>query len=429
VTQQTEPTAEYCCPGERYAISRAVHLGRLARYYPGCRQCTHRDDTGTLSARQVARLIETRPRGLSRPLFHDEGAGGIGGGELTPAIARDLAAAFGCSLPSLGEPRALARGWPDVETAVIPGLTPEARQEVVLAGDGRPLTAECVAAAGEGLRWSGCHVIDIGPASTACLMFAVDHLGAAGGLLVGNPGIEPQCMGLKFFAPGACPMSSGGSLETLERAYEARGDRPTRTFGPLRRFQAQQPYLAGIAPYYHALRPLRFVLDSACAPLTEYLTKLTSLVACEIRPRRTTRDGLPGQVCDDAAHFAACVDGDGETCRFLDERGRSVPAERMATLVARHLQADDIPRRTELPLRPELDAAETASYGRSRAAMYASKRENQAVFGAGSSGRFWYSAGGLPLPDALMSISLLLVILSRSDRRFSEVLDREAAVG
>jgi phosphomannomutase len=247
-------------------------------------------------------------------------------------------------------------------------------------------------------------------------------------LLVGNPGIEPGCVGLKFFAPGACPMSSGGTLETLEHAYAAGGDRPTRAFGPLRRFQAQEPYLAGLTPYYHALRPLRLVLDSACAPLTEYLTTLTALVACEILPRRTARDELPEQVRDDAAHFAVCVDGDGETCQFLDERGRAAPAERMALLVARHLLADNIPRRTELPLRPELDAAEAASYERSRAAMYAAMRQHGAIFGGGASGRFWYAAGGLPLPDALMTISLLLVILSRSDRRFSEVLDREAAL-
>jgi len=34
----------------------------------------------------------------------------------------------------------------------------------------------------------------------------------------------------------------------------------------------------------------------------------------------------------------------------------------------------------------------------------------------------------VPLRDALAAITMLLVLLSRSDRRFSEVLDRQATV-
>jgi hypothetical protein len=214
-------------------------------------------------------------------------------------------------------------------------------------------------------------------------------------------------------------------MESLQLAYEAGSDRPARIFGPLRRFPAREPYLAGIAPYYHALRPLRFVLDSACAPLTECLTKLTSLVACEVLPRRTTRDALSEQVRDDRAHFAACVDGDGETCHFLDERGHAVSTEHMAMLVGRHLAAYD-PRRTQCHCVSD-GRSETAAYKSSRAAMFAAMRQEKVTFGDGGDGRFWYATGGLPLPDALTTISLLLVILSRSDRPFSEVLDREAA--
>ena len=50
----------YRCPGQQHPISRAVHLGRLAAFYPACRQCSHRDDTGTLSPRQVEQLQEVR---------------------------------------------------------------------------------------------------------------------------------------------------------------------------------------------------------------------------------------------------------------------------------------------------------------------------------------------------------------------------------
>ena len=124
-------TIEYVCPGEKSPISRAVHLGRLAGFYPACRRCSHRDDTGTLSARRVKQLVDTRRRGQRPPLFFEEGAAGVLGSDLDATVARRLGAALGIYLrhqPSGAEP-----------------------PMAVIAGDGRPSAAELLAAAGEGL--------------------------------------------------------------------------------------------------------------------------------------------------------------------------------------------------------------------------------------------------------------------------------------
>ena len=87
VSDTTDAAVEYRCPGAGYAISRAVHLGRLARFYPACRHCPHAADTGTLSPRQVRQLREIDLRGVPRPRFHEEGAGGVYGNEFPPADA------------------------------------------------------------------------------------------------------------------------------------------------------------------------------------------------------------------------------------------------------------------------------------------------------------------------------------------------------
>ncbi len=79
-----------------------MHLGRLAAFYPACRQCPHREDTGTLSPRQVAQLAETGRQGRPQSIFSDEGAGGVYLNDLTPAAARDIAAAFGVLLRGEG---------------------------------------------------------------------------------------------------------------------------------------------------------------------------------------------------------------------------------------------------------------------------------------------------------------------------------------
>jgi phosphomannomutase len=56
----------------------------------------------------------------------------------------------------------------------------------------------------------------------------------------------------------------------------------------------------------------------------------------------------------------------------------------------------------------------------SRAAMDAAMREHQAIFGGGASGRLWYGSRP-PMPDGLKTLSLVLTILSQSDRPFSSV--------
>ena len=56
-------------------------------------------------------------------------------------------------------------------------------------------------------------------------------------------------------------------------------------------------------------------------------------------------------------------------------------------------------------------------------------RQHDALLGGGPSGRLWHAVGRLPLADALRTLTLLLVLLSRDDSPLSEVLDAEAATG
>ena len=419
--EQPSQVVEYRCPGQQHPISRAVHLGRLAAFYPVCRQCPHRDQTGTLSPRQVEQLQEVRSHGQPRSLFHDEGAGGVYLNDLAPADARDIAAAFGVAMR--GEGRGAGDEGP----------------EIIFAGDGRPITAELTAAVGEGLRWSGCDVVDIGPATAACLAFAIHDLHAAGGILIDNPGEEPHRVGMQFWSAGPRPLSAGGSLEPIVELYRTGVDRPARHYGALCRVQADVPYLAAMSEHYHAMRPLRVVLDSASRPLVEYLQRLAAAVACQVIPSRVMRRDLPEQVRADAAHFAVCVDG--ETCRVLDEQGRTVPRERLLLLLARQslqMRPDGAGQTPVIVLEPSTPNAvirkieelggRVVTGGARRAEMAAAMSKHDAVLGGGPSGRFWHRETGVPLPDALMTVTRLLVLLSRSGEPFSTVLDREAVI-
>jgi phosphomannomutase/phosphoglucomutase len=420
VSDAIDAAVEYRCPGAGYAISRAVHLGRLAGFYPACRHCPHAADTGTLSPRQVRQLREVDPRGVPRPRFHEEGAGGVYGNEFPPADARQMAAALGICL----------------RQTHCPPL-------VVLAGDGRPPGAALVAAASEGLRWAGCDLVDIGPATSPCLMLAIARLDAAGGILVGSLAGRPREVGLRFFAPGPCPVSRGPRLDAIERLCRQGMDRPARRCGSLSRAPAEAPYLASLSPYYHALRPLRLVLHAGSAPLWEYLQQLVALVACRVIPAGTgpssdpaTADRLGQQVRAQGAHLGLDIADDGETCRLYDEQGRAATAESLLLLLARHLLARQphgvvvLEEGASSALAEAIESlgGRPVRSGPARAEMAAAMRRHGATTGGGPSGRCWHTVGDVPLPDALRTLTLLLVLLSRDDRPLSEVLDQEATV-
>jgi phosphomannomutase/phosphoglucomutase len=403
-------TQEFRCPGEAYAISRAVHLGRLARFYPGCRQCPHAADH--FSPRQARRWAEVRSREVLRSGFGVEGLSGTWHNELSAAEVAQAARALGVYLRR-------------TRTATHQPLA------AVVGSDGRTLTAEAVAGAVEGLRWTDCHVIDVGAASAPCVALAVDHWQAAGGLLVGNTEGRSNTASLKFWA-GPRPLSAGHGLETVAQVAAAPIDRPTRTYGERRHVAADEPYLAALGEYYYGLRPLRLALACPSASVVAYLRRLTTRVACEVIVAEAAVP-LAEAVIQHAAHLGATIGDDGERCHVVDEQGRPVPAERLLLVLARQLLV--AAPKAVIVLEPEasvglntaLDAlgGQTIRAATTRAGMAQTMREHRAIFGGGPSGRLWYPCGPA-VPDALRTLTHLLVLLSRSDRRMSEVLDAEA---
>ena len=400
----------------KYTISRAVHLGRLARFFAGCRHCPHAADTGTLPPRQVKRLEEVGPRGLVRPRFHGEGAGGVYGNELTPADARRMAAAFGLlPPPRVGHP--LGRLWPSSPATAGPSAPPWSP----------PSARDSV---GPAATWS----TSAPPPPPACVL-AIGQLAAAGGILVGNPGGQPRQAGLKFFAPGPSPISADtGSTPLSSPQVEPRSpDAALRLLaaGPGRGRLPGRPVALLPCP-----APLRVALDARLPASLEYLRKLTAQVACRLLPCRTGH--VAEEVRAGRAHFGFSIEDDGETCRLWDEQGRPVPSERLLLLLARHLLAQTVrrppsssrrARRRRWPGRSPRWAAAPSPPIRLARPWRRRCASTTPCWAAVPADAFGTPSADYRCADALRTLTLVLVLLSRDDRPLSEVLDAEAPAG
>ncbi|HWB00176.1 MAG TPA: hypothetical protein VG713_16900 [Pirellulales bacterium] len=391
----------YQCPGEPYAIDRAVHLGRLATFYSKCRECPHRHDTGLLSEATIAQLSEVwSANGGFGARFTAEGVEGVYRNQITVADVRRVASAFG----------QCARTWQQRTSHV-------SEPSVALAGDDRPLVPELIAAAAEGLRWAGCRVIDIGSASSPCAAWSLAALPADAGMLIGNASGQTHQVVVRLWAGAAAPLSEPGRLSTLRKAMLLDTGRPTRTYGPVERRSLESEYLATLADHFHALRPLRVVIDTTCRAVTRYLRQLAARVACDLHFLQDRVDqpsppspaphqaagvsrlsAIARAVCERNAHFGIWIDGDGEACQVVDERGQKVSTETLVALIGQPLQHES---------------------AANREAMYALMAQSHAPIAGGDGGRIWFG-DPVPMPDALRALAMLLTALSRSDQLLSE---------
>ena len=301
------------------------------------------------------------------------------------------------------------------------------------------------------------HVIDLGAATVGSLGLALDHFQPDGALYVGNPAGEPHWIGLKFWGHGGRSYSAPGSLEKLRHLASETLTRPTRRAGKLQRRDIRAIYKNVLAERYHALRPLRLICDTTCRPLRTLLAELTSQVACELLPCRSLP--LPAkpdrhqpaishqvtvppatnqrrlwaiahEIVEQRAHFGIWIDGDGDACQIVDERGRSVHATQLLAALAHWLAQptvstvlveEDVPNAISLAHLLPSDHQIVRS-APTREAMFETMLSSQARLGGGPSGRIWFG-GQHPTSDALRVLTELLGLLSQADVPLSSLVD------
>lgn len=424
---------DYRCPGQSHPIDRGVHLARLATFYPACLECAHRHDNAGLSPLQLRDWAQLERRASAGPRLGAEGLEGATGGDVDAALIGRVAGSLAAWL------------WRRRKKTAEPPA-------VLVGTDGSWTTADFVPAACRALRLAGCRAVETGAVTSPCLAAAAYHLRAAAALWVGNSSGLPHATNIKLWQNAGVPASSPGGLDGALADYESPPARPTRSGGQLARCDAAAVYLPTLESLFHGLRPLVIVLDTTCEVLVRYWQQLAAQAACRlVRPRAGLTlnrgsaadqpfiarrlDLLAREVAAEGAHLGIWIDGGGETCQLIDDRGVPVPGETLLLLLADHVCRQrpgativvEPAAGTELQRALERSGARVCRGESTRQAMCQRMESTGAALGGGS-GRYWF-AGPPATCDALLALSLLVSILSQSDRPLSEVLDAARTAG
>jgi phosphomannomutase len=410
-----------------------VHLARLGAYYHNCRDCAHRHDTGQLPKRIVARLDRMARQEVRESLLTPEGIRGVYLNELARPQAERYAAAFASLIWEqfpLDAPLESGKGEsPDGQIA----------PSIILGRDARASSPDIALGVAAALRRMGCRVVDIDVVHAACLWFAVQHLGAAGGVYVSGHGSGPATTGLDFVDGGAVPWSQGGSLERVETLARGAIVRPTRRGGKFSTFRADVPYAAGMLKHLQSLRALQIGIACEAPLLPALIAGLFADVSCRLHwaVRESNGNGqlqspittrLADAVREEQLQLGIHIAEDGQACTVLDERGRVIPPAVLAAAFAKRLSAPgekivvDKALADGEPWRGASHAERMLPVAGTRESITRAFVDSSASLGVDRAGRFWFPDQHVTC-DAVLTLARLLRVLCNNDRPLSALRD------
>lgn len=242
--------SRFRCPGESDDISEGVHLSRLSTFYHKCRLCEHRTDICRLAPslqRQWEQLLHVSdvPR-----LFQANGIRGLYLNQLTRNEASQVAAAYAATL------REIAEIWRARHPA-----PPSRWLKVVFGHDYRPSSPDLAIAAATTLRQHGCELIDLGWTTRPQVDQALRASGADGAFFVTGHGAAAGWNGFDLLGPDGIVWSRGGVLDWVEQRFQQSCPRPERESAPQTLHDATEESLTQLRKQLHGLRPWRVAVE------------------------------------------------------------------------------------------------------------------------------------------------------------------------
>ncbi len=297
----------------------------------------------------------------------------------------------------------------------------------------------------QGIRSTGCHVVDLGMVPTPLMYFAVHHLNLDGGAQITGSHNPPGDNGFKL-------MSGKDSLYGKDilglRTRIERSDYLEGPTGSMERYDIGSAYV-GFAKGNITLgpHPIPFAVDAgngASGPIAE-----ATMGALGMDPKWlfATPDGnfpnhhpdptveanladLKKSVAHNKLRFGIAFDGDGDRMGVIDEQGQVIWGDRLLTLFARHILEqhpgakilgevkcsqtlyDDIADRGGVPI----------LWKTGHSLIKAKMKEEKALLAGEMSGHIFFADRFFGFDDGLYAALRLIEIMSHTQAPLSELL-------
>lgn len=434
-TEQPKDYTRYCPGEEAIRISNAICRGRRRANFPKCKGCQFNDDEREAAGPRGERaaLPSADASQVMGKLFKAYDVRGIA----LEVLSGDAAWRIGHATAQFLRTKLSGREL----------TTPNGRS-IVVGRDIRTHSPMLQAAFIEGARAAGMDVVNIGLIDTSQIYFAVNHLGACGGVQTTASHNPAQYNGFKICASGGKPVGAGTGLESIRDIASRVPRHQTGTTARMSEVDLSAPYRDFVRRFLHEplARPMRVVVDASNGSAGRWVPiVLGGAAGLELVPLYFETTGrfehepnplvesnlaeLKKRVAAEKAHFGACFDGDADRCAFVDEKGQTVRADFVSALLARAFLEKNpgaaivYDLRSSRVLAEEIEKAGGVAVRQrvGHAFMKKAMADHNGVFGGELSGHFyfrdnWYCDSGL------LAFVHVLNLLADSGRKLSELL-------
>jgi phosphomannomutase len=331
--------------------------------------------------------------------------------------------------------------------------------EIAVGRDARTHSPELCGELIRGLTDEGANVVDLGLIATPILYYAVDHIGATGGVMVTashNPG---QYNGFKICRENAIPIGEASGLKEIERFAGEAAERPAAaTPGSVRSVDAIAGYVDHALAVGAGRPQLKVAIDCGNGMASIGLEPLLRQLPLEVERLYFEPDcTFPNHEADplkvenladvseavraSGSHFGVAFDGDADRAVFVDENGRPIASDLITAVLGRYRLKQDPGGLVLYDLRSSRAVAEEIEAAGGKAAMCrvghsfvkAQMREQGAIFAGELSGHFYFRfSPTLIADDGIAAFMALLDVLAEEQRPLSEIVEplrRYAASG
>lgn len=319
---------------------------------------------------------------------------------------------------------------------------------VAVGHDMRPSSPGLSAALAAGLHEGGVDTLEIGQVTSPTLYYAVGSRELAGGVMVTASHNPAGDNGFKLCREGVRPVGSQSGLDQIQASCEGELPAPREERGSATSEDLSEEYLDHVLKVAGGeIGPLKVAIDcgnGVAGPTVEkFLARLPQIEAVKLffEPDGTFPnhpanpivsanlvdlcEAVKAQGCD----LGVALDGDGDRCVFVDEKGERVLSDLTTALFASHVLAEHAGAHivydavSSNVVKEEVEKAGGVAVQErvGHAFIKATMREKDAAFAGENSGHYywrdhWYA------DSALIAIARLLSIRSQSGSTLSELM-------
>ena len=356
---------------------------------------------------------------INPQIFREYDIRGVVDKDLTPDVVRTLGQGLGSYIVHLG------------------------KRELVVGRDGRLSSKTYEEVLVESLISTGCDVVSIGLCPTPVYYFSIFHLNKDGGMMVTGSHNPPEFNGFKVSVGKSTIF--GEEIQNLRRLIE-KGEF-TVGKGNVSHEEIIRSYQDYIKKNIHIEKRMKVVIDAGNGTAGVVAGSLLKDLGCEMEELYCEVDGrfpshfpdptIPGNLKDlinrvkkNQADVGIGYDGDADRIGVVDEQGNIIWGDQLMILFSREILKEKKGATFVAEVKCSQNLFNDIEKHGGRAMMWRTghslikekMREERAVLGGEMSGHIFFADRYFGYDDAIYASCRLIELLSRTDRRLSQLL-------